>query len=41
MGLTTLDTVDVLHRLRQQGWDVPLTALSVEDAADAILGAIR
>ena len=41
MGLTTLDTVDVLHRLRQQGWDVPLTALSVEDAADAIAGAIR
>ena len=41
LGLTTLDTVDVLYRLRQQGWDVPLEALSVEAAADAIVGAMK
>ena len=41
MGLTTLDTVDLLHRLRQQGWMVPLDALSVSDCADAIMNAIN
>ena len=41
MGLTTLDTVDLLHRLRQQGWKVPLDALSVSDCADAIMNAIN
>ena len=41
MGLTTLDTVDLLHRLRQQGWDVPLDALSVSACADAIMNAIN
>ena len=41
MGLTTLDTVDLLHRLRQQGWDVPLDALSVSACADAIMTAIN
>ena len=41
LGLTTLDTVDVLYRLHQQGWDVPLDALSVDAAADVIAGAIQ
>ena len=41
LGLTTLDTVDILDRLRHQGWDVPLNALSVEDCADAIAKAIK
>ena len=41
MGLTTLDTVDLLHRLRQQGWKVPLDALSVSACADAIMNAIN
>jgi len=41
MGLTTLDTVDILDRLNQQGWNVPLDALSVSDCADAIMNAIN
>ena len=40
MGLTTLDTVDVLYRLDQRGWKVPLDALSVEACADAIMNAV-
>ena len=41
LGLTTLDTVDILDRLQSHGWDVPLDALSVEDCADAIVKAIK
>ena len=40
MGLTVPDTVDLLDRLRKDGWDVPLTALTVEECADAILAAV-
>ena len=40
MGLTTLDTVDILDRLFQRGWKVPLDALSVDQCADAILNAV-
>ncbi len=40
MGLTVPDTVDLLDRLRKDGVDVPLTALTVEECADAILEAI-
>lgn len=36
MGLTVPDTVDLLCRLRMDGWDLPLDALSVEECADAI-----
>ncbi len=36
MGLTVPDTVDLLNRLRMDGWDLPLDALSVEECADAI-----
>lgn len=36
MGLTTPDTVDLLDRLRKQGIDVPLEALTVDECADAI-----
>ena len=36
MGLTVPDTVDLLDRLRRDGVDVPLTALTVEECADAI-----
>ncbi len=39
MGLTVPDTVDLLDRLRRDGVDVPLTALSVEDCADVIAAA--
>ena len=41
MGLTTPDTVDLLDRLRNQGVDVPLDALTVEECADAIISALR
>ena len=40
MGLTVPDTVDLLDRLRGQGVDVPLDALSVEECADAIAAAL-
>ena len=40
MGLTVPDTVDLLDRLRRDGWDVPLTALTVEACADAIYSAV-
>ncbi len=40
MGLTAPDTVALLYDLRQEGWDVPLTALSVEDCAAAVAAAI-
>ena len=40
MGLTVPDTVDLLDRLRRDGLDVPLTALTVEECAAAIFSAI-
>ena len=40
MGLTVPDTVDLLDRLRKDGLDVPLDALTVEECADAIAAAL-
>jgi len=40
MGLTVPDTVDLLDRLRKDGLDVPLDALTVEECADAIAHAV-
>ena len=40
MGLTVPDTVDLVVRLRKDGLDVTLTALTVEECADAILAAV-
>ena len=40
MGLTAPDTVDVLYRLRENGWNVPLDALTVEECADTIAKAL-
>ena len=40
MGLTVPDTVDLLDRLRRDGLDVPLTALTVEECADAVYSAM-
>ena len=40
MGLTTPDTVDLLNRLRENDWDVPLDALTVEECADTIMKAL-
>ncbi len=36
MGLTVPDTVDLLDRLKNDGWQVPLEALTVDECADAI-----
>ena len=41
LGLTAPDTVELLDRLRQKGWDVPLDALRVEDCAAAVAGALK
>ena len=40
MGLTVPDTVDLLDRLRRDGLNVPLDALTVGACADAIAGAL-
>ena len=40
MGLTAPDTVDVLYRLRENGWSVPLDTLTVEECADTIVEAL-
>ena len=40
MGLTVPDTVALLYDLRQEGLDVPLTALTVDECADAVAAAI-
>ena len=41
MGLTVPDTVDLLCRLRMDGWDLPLAALSVEECAAVIAKACQ
>ena len=41
MGLTVPDTVDLLDRLQKDGLDVPLTALTVEECADAVIKALH
>lgn len=40
IGLTVPDTVALLYELRQEGVDVPLTALTVEECADAVAAAM-
>lgn len=41
LGLTVPDTVDLLDRLRRDGFDLPLDALTVEECADAVAAALR
>ena len=41
LGLTVPDTVNLLYGLRQEGWDVPLDALSVEACAAAVAAAVK
>ena len=36
LGLTVPDTVELLYELRQEGFDLPLTALTVDECADAV-----
>ena len=41
IGLTVPETVKLLDTLRRAGWDVPLSAVSVEECADAICAALK
>ena len=41
MGLTVPDTIDLLDRLKNDGWNVPLEALTVDECADAICQALH
>lgn len=41
LGLTAPDTVDLLDRLRQDGLDLPLDAITVVECADAVAAALR
>lgn len=40
LGLTVPDTVELLYGLRQEGLDVPLDALGVDDCAEAVAAAL-
>ena len=41
IGLAAPDTVELLYALRQGGMDIPLTALTVDECADAICKALQ
>ncbi len=41
LGLAAPHTVELLEGLREQGWNVPLTALTTEECADAICAALK
>lgn len=41
LGLTVPDTVNLLLGLKQAGWDVPLTALTAEECAEAVWKAAK
>ncbi len=41
LGLTVPDTVDLLDRLRRDGLELPLDALTVDACADAVAAALR
>ena len=41
IGLAAPHTVELLRGLRQDGFDVPLTALSIQDCADAIVRSLK
>ena len=40
IGLDVPHTVELLHGLREDGFDVPLDALTVEECADAVCSAL-
>ena len=40
IGLDVPHTVDLLHELKEDGFDVPLDALSVSECAEAICKAL-
>ena len=41
MGLCSPDTVELMYALNRDGMDLPLTAISVEDCADAIAASLQ
>ena len=41
LGLTVPDTVELLYELRQEGWSVPLDALTVKECAAAVAAAVQ
>ena len=41
IGLAAPHTVELLHGLRQDGFDVPLNALGIKECADAIVHSLR
>ena len=41
VGLTVPETTDLMYALNQEGWNLPLDALSVEECAQAIVKAIE
>ena len=41
IGLAAPHTVELLHGLRRDGFDVPLTALGIRDCADAIVRSLK
>ena len=41
VGLTVPETTDLIYALNQEGWNLPLDALSVEECAQAIVKAIE
>ena len=41
LGLTVPETVNLLHQLREAGWDLPLDKLTVEECAEAITHAMK
>ena len=41
IGLDAPHTVELLHGLRQEGFDVPLDALGIRECADAIVGSLK
>ncbi len=40
-GLTVPETTELIYALRQEGWDLPLDALSIDECADAIAAQFR
>lgn len=41
VGLTVPETTELMYELNQEGWALPLDALSVEDCAQAIFASVR
>ena len=40
-GLSVPATTQLIYELNAGGWDLPLTALTVDECADAVMAALR